>query len=580
MNERKTIHLVEDSDTQALKLEILLQDAGYDVERSANAEQALECLRRKRPGLVILDYHLPGISGVELCRQIKMRSGIESVPVLLLTQEDEADVERRGLESGADDYIRKTVDDALLLARVESLLRSSRNSPFLSPNNTEHFRSQTILLVDDSVTYLTFLEHELESEGCRVLKATNGRDALSLIEKSVAQSTATQGCDRDEIDCIILDLVMPKMDGIELCRRLDVIRREQHRSLPILMVTSQEAKDEMMRALEAGADDFVKKSNDTVILRARIRALLRRKLLHDEHERILAQFRRKELEVVQAQTERAAALKQAALAKELEAANCELKETQSQLVQSAKMASLGALVAGIAHEINNPLSYSLSHLRRIADNLERFGRELCDIGAAPDMTRLEKAKQRAAQAVEGLERVADLIVKLRSFSRRDKGEFKLANVQECIEATLPIVRHRCTGNRKLVVEHAEDSVLYCAPGLINQVILNLLTNALDAIGEAGEVCVATVRTDKMFRLSVADSGPGIPDEVLERIFEPFFTTKDVGKGTGLGLAVSYQIIDRHKGSIDVRNRAAGGAEFIVELPLNLAEQISESRTAA
>lgn len=582
MNTCYRIMIVEDSATQAMKMEILLAEAGHSVDCMTSAEDALTHLATERADLVVVDYHLPGMNGAEFCRQLRLRSGAETIPVLMLTGDEERDVEHHGLESGADDLLKKSAGDDVFVARAEALLRAAKQRSALSAGASEQFRQRTILVVDDSPTFLTFLASELEMEDYQVRPVDNARAALDIVAGQEAASLDADPSpdDGSEIDCVVLDLVMPDIDGIELCTRLNQIRRTAHMSLPILMVTSHDSNQEMMRALEAGADDFVTKSNDTVILKARIRALLRRKFLHDEHERILNEFKNKELEVIQARAEREAAMERAALAEELSRANAELKRTQVQLVQSAKMASLGELVAGVAHEVNNPLAYSTAHLQTVAASIDFVAS--CETSVHSEMAtkKLDKARTRARDALDGLQRVADLITKLRTFSRLDEGEFKNANVKDCIEATIPLLQHRLSGKVTITTEFADDNELFCAPGTLNQVILNFLTNALDAMGDEGEIRISTSRTPDRYCIAVADSGPGIAPEAVDRLFEPFFTTKDVGEGTGLGLAISYQIVQSHQGELVARNRDEGGAELIVSIPTNLSEQNHACLSAA
>ena len=243
-----------------------------------------------------------------------------------------------------------------------------------------------------------------------------------------------------------------------------------------------------------------------------------------------------------------------------------------QLVHSAKMASLGELVAGIAHEVNNPLAFSMGHLRTVAGALDAIAAESGDKLSGAASAKLKKARVRAGDVAGGLTRVSDLVTKLRTFSRLDEGDFKTADIGECIDSALTFLRHRIGRGVDVTTEFAADNTLYCAPGLLNQVVLNLLSNAIDAVGTKGRVRIATRRKGNAFCISVGDSGPGVPEEIQQRIFDPFFTTKDVGQGTGMGLAISYRIVERHRGRIDVGRSPEGGAEFTVRIPLDLAEQ--------
>ncbi len=563
---QRSILLIEDSDTQALLLSDTLETEGMSVHRAVTAEEGLEYLRSNRPDLVVVDYHLPRMQGDEFCRLLRDSNAADTIPLLILTDDTETNAEQRGLDCGADDYVAKSTESDVLLARIELLLRRSQGQSGTAAKEASFFKTQQILVVDDSPTFLTLLEEELKREGYGVIPAARGEDALQVIR-------------HQQIDCIVIDLIMPGMDGIELCRRVNKLRKHVSATLPILIVTSRGSKEKLMEALEVGADDFVEKSSDSTVLKARIRALLRRKILHDEKERIYRDLRDKELELVSERAERKAAQARARLAeqiesanRELEKANRELKEAHVQLLQSAKMASLGELVAGIAHEVNNPLAYCMSHLGTIAAALDvvtaEAGGKLSEAGAA----KLGKARQRATDVSEGLARVQDLMTKLRTFSRLDEGMFKFADMRECVESTLPLICHRLNAGIEVETRYAEDNALYCAPGLLNQVVLNLLTNAVDAVGESGRIIVSTSRADGEFIVTIADSGPGVPAQLRDRIFEPFFTTKDVGKGTGMGLAISYRIIERHRGRIEVGASELGGAAFTLHIPFDLAER--------
>jgi signal transduction histidine kinase len=249
----------------------------------------------------------------------------------------------------------------------------------------------------------------------------------------------------------------------------------------------------------------------------------------------------------------------------------ELKETQVQLIHSAKMTSLGELVAGIAHEVNNPLTYAMAHLGTIASSLDKLGSGTPL--TAQSLAHFEKARQRAIDARTGLDRVSDIVSRLKTFSRLDEGEFKDADIKECVESALEILSHKIRDkNIEIQTDFGSENQLFCAPGILNQAFLNLLSNAADAAGDPGVIRIRTGRENHAHWIAIADSGSGVPEEIRDRIFEPFFTTKEVGKGTGLGLPITYRIVEQHKGTIDFVKSDLGGAEFVIRLPVEPEEQ--------
>ncbi len=267
------ILIVEDSETQALQLRYLLEAEGWDVVRTSTAESALEELNRQRPALIIADYHLPGIQGDELCRRVKMNVSTRGIPILMLTGEQAQGRELAGLDSGADDYVSKSVAPEILLVRVRALLRTAGEKSSVLGSREPHFHRAHLLAIDDSPTYLQYLDEALSSEGYDVATAAGGRAGLDLIMNRA-------------FDCVVVDLLMPDLDGIEVCRRINDLARTEDRSISVVMLTSSENSEDMTRGLEAGADDFVGKSSDMTVLKARIRALLRRKFFQEENRRI------------------------------------------------------------------------------------------------------------------------------------------------------------------------------------------------------------------------------------------------------------------------------------------------------
>jgi two-component system NtrC family sensor kinase len=259
---------------------------------------------------------------------------------------------------------------------------------------------------------------------------------------------------------------------------------------------------------------------------------------------------------------------------ELLRVNRDLKDTyaaleakQVQLVQAAKMASLGELVAGIAHEVNNPLAFVVSHLGTAGATLEKLEVEVGAIVSPAALQLLQRARDRIATSGAGAERIRNLVLKLRTFSRLDEGERKLASVSECVASVLTILEHRLQGRVDIETRFGEPDVIECFPSLLNQAIMNLVSNAIDAIEDRGSVTITTGKSGDSYLIVVTDTGHGIPEQVKQRVFEPFFTTKPVGQGTGLGLSISYAIVQTHGGSLELAPRPGGGTVATIALPL-------------
>jgi len=501
-----------------------------------------------------------------------MNLNTRGIPILMMTSSAPDGAEILSLESGADDYISKSDSPEDLLARIRGLLRkASARSAIVIPQDSA-FRSARILTIDDGPTYLAYLGDELRSQGYEVESATSGPDGLTRLE--------TQS-----FDCVLVDLVMPGMDGIEVCRRITAMRSTLGGALAVIMLTASENKGDMNRGLEAGADDFVSKSGDLAVLRARIQALMRRRVFQEENARIVDEIKARDLETLQARAGREIAEARAAMSEklvqvnlDLQEANRKLKETQAQLIQNEKMASLGQLVAGIAHEINNPLAFVVNNLFIVEGGLDSLGPEMEPHLSEPSRLKLRKARLRLGEMGEGLDRVKELVLNLRTFSRLDEGEFKTVDVVETISAVLLLFRHKMTG-RILVEKHfGPERMLYCYGGRLSQVLTNLISNAVDAITEKGTIVITTSHTSESFLISVRDTGAGIAEAVRSKIFDPFFTTKPIGQGTGLGLAISYGIVQDHGGSIEVHSEKGVGTEFIVKIPLDLESRREQEGT--
>jgi two-component system NtrC family sensor kinase len=372
---------------------------------------------------------------------------------------------------------------------------------------------------------------------------------------------------RQNFAVILLDVHMPSMDGYEVVAHLR--SRSASRETPIIFLTAHDREDHLLRAYGSGAVDFLSKPIKHEVLRGKVRVFL------DLYRGRRALGVANQLLATKNAELQALAEAEASVSRSLRQANSELKEAyrdlqsvQAQLVQSAKMASLGALVAGVAHEINSPLAFVQSHIGTAQRCLDEFRNGLRELVPETVEEPWRKARNRLSETVVGLSRIGDLVLKLRSFSRLDEGERKAIPFNECLDSVLTILGHRLHGQIEVETRLSPPEVVECFPALLNQVLLNLVGNAIDAMEGKGSLSITAGGEGSDYVISVHDSGPGIPLELRERVLEPFFTTKPVGEGTGLGLSIAYSIIQKHGGSLTLDNSPAGGAVATIRFPLD------------
>ncbi len=262
-----------------------------------------------------------------------------------------------------------------------------------------------------------------------------------------------------------------------------------------------------------------------------------------------------------------------------------LKSAQTQLVQSEKMVSLGQLVAGIAHEINNPIGAIYANMPPLEEYIDdikgtvEFAQGCMDEPevqklnahmAAIDYTFVTEdlAKLLGSQK-QAADRIRNIVLSLRNFSRLDQGEVKSVRLEEGLDSTLQMLHHNYKDRITIEKDYTLNEMVECYAGELNQVFMNILANAIQAIPDKGSIFITTAKVADQAVISIADTGTGMPDEVRKKIFDPFFTTKDVGEGTGLGLSISYGIIEKHQGTLTVESELNRGTRFIIAIPLRL-----------
>jgi len=551
MNDRAySIMLVEDSPSQAVKLTAVLEEEGWLVNWVSNAEEAFAALRQTRPDLVLLDFYLPGMRGDEVCRRIRMNIDSRGLPIVMLTSEEHNEL--HGLESGADDFIVKSSDPEILLLKLRTLLQKTRSEDgLILAGGRDNFRSARILAIDDSRTFLERLRPELEGEGYELETAVSPEDGL---ERALSEP----------FDGIIIDLMMPGIDGIEVCRRINAMRPQSQSPLVTIILTSLETRENRSSALEAGADDFVGKSDDFSVLKGRIRALLRRKFFAEENARILQELRAKELEALKERAAKEVAEARAALVEKLELSTRDLNRSREELKKANE--AKDRFLAILSHELRTPLTPILavvtqrsedetvpSELRRdlfmIKRNVELEARLIDDL---LDLTRITQGKLEVrADDVDLLPLIAHVV-----------------DICSAGEQSIPNIVSEFTAERSIV--RGDSSRL-------TQVFWNLLRNATKFTPAEGRITLRLYNEKDDYGkanvvFEIVDTGIGIDRDILPRIFDAFEqgsrqVTRQFG-GLGLGLAISKAIIDLHDGTLKAHSLGRGhGATFRIDLPV-------------
>lgn len=259
--------------------------------------------------------------------------------------------------------------------------------------------------------------------------------------------------------------------------------------------------------------------------------------------------------------------------------NDEILRTQAQLIHAEKMASLGQLVAGVAHEINNPVNFISSGLPSLRRDVAKLANRVPEERRDPAFVKLRERVEQLIEVIgEGSRRTAEIVGHLRTFSRLDEAEVKAVDLNHALDSTLSLLRHRTGRGIRIIRDHGDLPKVECYGSQINQVFMNLLVNAIQAIEGEGTITLTTaVLDDERVVISIHDTGCGIEEDVRRRIFDPFFTTKPVGQGTGLGLSISHGIIEKHRGTLEVTSTPGEGSEFTLVLPIRLVPRDKEFR---
>jgi len=521
--EEPRIVIIDDSPTFREALRGALEAAGYAVVAAASGEEGLLVAVDERPSAVIVDGSLPGIDGATVIRRLRLDAALRGVPCVLLTASEESGSELRALDAGADTFVRKDEEIDVILARLAAVLRQ-RDVPSMEEAQSL-LGPKRILAVDDSPTYLNALADALRGEGYDVVLARSGEEALELL--------AVQA-----VDCVLLDLLMPGLTGQETCRRIK--SAQGLRDIPLIMLTALDDRDAMIAGLSAGADDYISKSGEFGVIKARVRAQMRRKQFEDENRRIRDELSRMELETAGARAARDVAETRAALADELEEKNRELE----------------SFSYSVSHDLRAPLRAIIGFSRILE---EGYGEKLDDEGR-----RLLKVVR------ENSQKMGELIDDLLELSRLGRKPLSTAEIdmKRMADEVFRTVSADGWQSHQLAL-----GSLPPAPGdptLLRQAWANLLGNAIKFSSKCErpviEVSGQEIGAELVY--CVKDNGAGFDMRYYDKLFGVFqrLHGEDEFAGTGVGLAIVHRVISRHGGRVWAEGREGEGAAFYFSLP--------------
>lgn len=563
------ILIVEDDYVSRNVLYKTLQKIGYDAITAEDGLEALEIYHKTDINLIISDWMMPNLDGVSLCRNIRETSNGNYVYFIILTVKDKKEDLIEAYEAGADDFISKPLNTGEIKVRIKTGERIIRLEQ-------EHKLLQNVLIESKNklLTVFDSLKEEVISidDDFKIISANKsmlnemnmpfnsiiGSDYLNILAirkyrgknesiPSLIQKTFKTGKCRSSIhECI------DKRGEIKQKELIYTPVKSNDKTSQVV-ISCRDITEEMKNAEKIS--HLNKELND---------AILQVKLKNEKLEETLKR----------------------------------LKDTQAQILQSEKMSSIGQLAAGVAHEINNPTGFVSSNLKTLSDyqaDLSRLiikYRELLSkldeihtykdpkvelSGLIQEIKKIEEEidieyilgdiKDLIEESGEGTNRIKKIVQDLKDFAHPGEDRQQMTDINKNIESTLNIVWNEIKYKATVTKEFDDLPVIECYPHLLNQVFMNLLVNAAQAIEKNGEIKIITKRVNSHINILISDNGSGIPEENINKIFDPFFTTKEIGKGTGLGLNVAYNIIQKHKGKIEVDSEPGKGTTFSILIPM-------------
>jgi len=581
--QQATILVVDDSKTLCAIIKKMLSENGFAVIIASNGYKCLEILETEEPDLILLDIVMHKINGIEVCKKIKTDQRYKNIPVLLMSSKEDVDKKLEGFEAGAVDYIIKPFMAKELTARILVHLRLRTLLQNLECEVSKRQQAENKLL-----KYSTQLEKKVTERTAELVYANKhletGIEDQKKTQYSLEKSKKKY---RDLVETIGEWIWEMNADGVFTYASPSIFKITGYKPEEILGKTpfdltppeeSEKAarlfreKKANKKSLKWLEHNYLHKNGNSVIVETNGAPFF------DSKGNLLG-YRGVNRDI----TEK----------KQIEK---EKKKLKAQLLQSEKMASIGQLAAGVAHEINNPTGFVSSNLNSFSDYVDDIktllskynkliktsmktvgiknipppvGKQLDDILEFEEKVDinfiLDDTKKLIEDCIEGTDRIKNIVTSMKNFAHPGENKPSYSNINKNIDSTLNIVWNEIKYKAKVIKHYGDIPEVLCYSQQINQVFMNLLVNAAQSIQEKGTITIST-RADKNYvEIEISDTGSGIKVEHLSKIFDPFFTTKDVGKGTGMGLNVSYNIIKKHNGTIDVKSKEKEGTTFTIRL---------------
>lgn len=573
--------IAEDDYISRNLLKKMLIEMGHEVIETENGEAAWEQLKKKPRQIVITDWMMPQMDGLQLCNKIRSASFDSYIYIIMLTAKDRKKDLVEVFESGADDYIPKPFDPEELRARVMTGIRviNLENNYNNMANTLIESRNKLRIVIDSMKEEIVSIDREttIVSVNNAFVKRLGCRPEEVVGKACFAEST------KENIPLChpkIKDMVLSLFDSGEsqnmLLSENDLNGKQTHRQVTCLPILDENGK--IFQAVVV--------SQDITESRRKTKEI---QVLNEQLMETTSQVEAKNLK--------------------LENTLKRLEETQTQMLQSEKMASIGQLAAGVAHEINNPTGFVSSNLKTLKDYQEDIGElieKYQDIIAKTQgddvNNQLPNEIQASIQEVvalekdidieflmeditdligdcrEGTDRIKKIVMDLKDFAHPGEDKVQSIDINKGLDSTLNVVNNEVKYKASVHKEYGDIPTIKGYPQQLNQVFMNILVNAAQAIDKKGDIYLKTAIEGDHVVVLISDTGCGISEDNLSKIFDPFFTTKDVGKGTGLGMNIAYNIIQKHNGTIDVDSTVGEGTQFTIRIPSENGEIIDENCT--